>query len=167
MLYKNIFKFSLYLHIKKIRSAPWRPCFSMDQNNLKNLGKSSPKEHFWKIIYKTRLVEKIFKDFAFSPFFWCRSNQSSSWNQILWTTFDESHLRNLPVKILWNQTNSFRDEDLNGRQTDASRWMITIDHLEHFMLCWANKNKNMYTHHNNTISNYFARIRMSRAILKQ
>ena len=54
--------------------APWRPCFSTDQDNLNNLDRGSHKEHLFQIIFKLdrRFLRRRFSKFAlklahFSP----------------------------------------------------------------------------------------------------
>ena len=43
----------LYRYLGKISPTPWRPYFLTNPNGLNNLGRESPKEHFYKIILKS------------------------------------------------------------------------------------------------------------------
>ena len=54
----------LYRYIGKMSPASWRPCYLTNPNGLNNLGRESPKEHFFKIIWKSVqwfLTRRFFK----------------------------------------------------------------------------------------------------------
>ena len=99
---------------------PLRPCFFRYLYSLNNFCRGSPKDHSYEIILEIRpvvLERKIFKVFyiaifgklAFAPgghIFWDI--------KILWTTFVEVHQRIIPVKLFWNQTSSFAEEDFQS-----------------------------------------------------
>ena len=42
-----------YSHIRQNSPAPWWPCFSTNQLGLKECDRGSPKQHFYKIIWKS------------------------------------------------------------------------------------------------------------------
>ena len=51
--WREDFSSFLYRYIGKISPGPWRPRFLTNFDGLNNLGRGSPKEHFWWIILKS------------------------------------------------------------------------------------------------------------------
>ena len=70
-----------YGHIRQNSPALWRPCFSTNQHFLKESNKGSPKEHFYKIIWKSAWHFQRRRFFKFSLFFsfGCHGNQNYGW----------------------------------------------------------------------------------------
>ena len=61
---KKIF-LAFYINTGKINATPWQPCF-LTNHNLNNLGRGSPKEHFYQVILKLvqwLLTRKFFQIF--------------------------------------------------------------------------------------------------------
>ena len=70
-----------YSYIRQNSPAPWRPCFSTNQHLLKESNKGSPKEHFYKIIWKSAWHFWRRRFFKFSLFFsfGCHGIQNYGW----------------------------------------------------------------------------------------
>ena len=72
----------------------WRPCFLTDRND----------EHYWKRVTHGTYVRTSFQIgpvILDNRFIWCRGNQSSTCNYILWTHLKLDHLRNISVRLFW------------------------------------------------------------------
>ena len=100
-----------YSHIRQNSPAPWRPCFSTNQHGLKESGRGSSKEHFYKIIWKSAKQFgrwRILKFFSFR----CHGNQNSAWIPKIWRNSGEVIERMLSVKFHPNWPTGYWGEDV-------------------------------------------------------
>ena len=111
--------------ILRISSCPYstrsphspEPCLWMDQNFANKFWKGSPKEHSCEIISKSDQQfrrRRFFKNFFMFPIVQeAPIHQSHVYGRIKIsrTVFEKGHLRNIPVKLFQNLTNSFGEGD--------------------------------------------------------
>ena len=101
----------------KIAPPPWQLCFSTNQHGFNESDRGSPKEHFYKIIWKSvnEFVRRwIVKFFSFR----CHGNQNSEWIPKIWRNSCETIGRMLSVKFQPDWSTGYWGEDVDGRTTD-------------------------------------------------
>ena len=118
-----------YSHIRENSAAPWRPCFSTNQNGLKESDRRLSKEHFFKIIRKS--ANQFWRIIIW---FRCHGNQNSAWITNIWRNSDEVNERMLSVKFHPIWPTRYWGENVDGRQMPDKRrlWLPDFPTLQLF-----------------------------------
>ena len=136
---KKIFEVLFYICLCKIREAPGWGQYWPEGHDLSNLGRGPLDNATCQI---SKLYVLWFQRRRFLKFFQLVAmatrvlHGSTLFEQFLNPPMPGTSRQNfINFGLTVSEEMSF--ESVNGRRTDDGRWVITITHLEHFVLRWA------------------------------